>query len=94
MTDIPELTERDFARMIPMDRLRRLRSGHFTAKDIAALRKYLSLSQRDLAERLGISIDTLQNWEQDRTAPDGPARALIAIIARHPTIITRGELPV
>jgi len=85
--DIPELTERDFARMITRAQRRRLIAGTLQAGDLAALRTFLSLTQAQFAQRIGISIDTLQNWEQDRRQPDGPARALLRLIARHPRLI-------
>lgn len=87
--EIPELTEKDFDRMIPRDQRRRLISGTWEPGDLAALRKYLGLTQRQFAGRIGISIDTLQNWEQDRRHPDGPARALLRLLAKHPRLVLR-----
>lgn len=55
--------------------------------DLVALRKFLNLTQAELAGRIGISVDSLQNWEQDRRQPDGPARALLRLIAKHPRLI-------
>ena len=52
--------------------------------DIAALRARFRLSQAKFAALLGISVDTLQNWEQGRRRPHGPARVLLRIAARHP----------
>ena len=85
--EIPELTKKDFDRMIPRDQRRRLISGTWEAGDLAALRKYLGLTQQQFAGRIGISIDTLQNWEQDRRQPDGPARALLRLLAKHPRLV-------
>jgi putative transcriptional regulator len=45
------------------------------------------LTQEEFAQALGISVRTLQNWEQDRTTPEGPGLALLRIAARHPRII-------
>jgi putative transcriptional regulator len=33
---------------------------------------------------IGVSVRTLQNWEQHRTRPTGPARALLKIVASNP----------
>ena len=52
--------------------------------DVAALRSRFKLSQSKFAALLGISVDTLQNWEQGRREPDGPARVLLRIAAAHP----------
>jgi len=88
MTDNRELTEEDFARAIPARQRRRLMSGKLEGgKDVAALRKFVGLSQREFAGALGISVHTLRNWEQDRRSPEGPALALLRIAARHPRII-------
>ena len=43
------------------------------------------LSQADFAHLIGVSVKTLQNWEQDRTQPAGPARALLKIVAANPS---------
>lgn len=52
--------------------------------DVAALRKHFGLSQSKFAALLGISVDTLQNWEQKRRRPDGPAKVLLRFAATHP----------
>ena len=52
--------------------------------DVAALRARFHLSQAKFAALLGISVDTLQNWEQGRRQPDGPARVLLRVAAAHP----------
>lgn len=58
-----------------------LRTG---APDVATLRGHFQLSQAKFAALLGISVDTLQNWEQGRRVPDGPARVLLRVAAVHP----------
>jgi putative transcriptional regulator len=62
-------------------------AGHLEPGDVAALRRFVQLTQEQFAEALGISVRTLQNWEQDRVTPDGPGLALLRIAARHPRII-------
>jgi len=52
--------------------------------DVAALRARFKLSQAKFAGLLGISVDTLQNWEQHRRRPEGPAKVLLLIVATHP----------
>ena len=85
--DIPELTEADFARMITRAQRQRLIAGTWQSGDLTALRRFLGLTQEQFASRIGISVDTLQNWEQDRRQPDGPARALLRLLARHPRLV-------
>lgn len=88
MTDIPELTDEQFARAIPARLRRRLMSGRFeSGDDIAALRRFVRLTQAEFACAMGISVHTLRNWEQGRRQPEGPAIALLRIAARHPRII-------
>jgi len=55
--------------------------------NVAKLRKSVGLSQARFAAALGISIATLQNWEQRRRRPDGPARVLLNVFKRHPKIV-------
>ena len=45
---------------------------------IVTYRRSLALTQRELAQRLGVSARTLEEWEQRRRSPRGPARALLA----------------
>lgn len=40
-------------------------------------RDLAGLSQSDLAETLGVSVDSIQNWEQQRTIPMGLARVAL-----------------
>src|SRR5260370_20023201 len=55
--------------------------------DVRAVRRRLGLSQSEFAARFGFQPATLKNWEQGRTRPDGPARVLLAVIARHPEAV-------
>ncbi len=55
--------------------------------DVRALRRRLGLSQTAFAAKFGFNTATLRNWEQGRTRPDGPARVLLAVIARHPEAV-------
>ncbi len=51
--------------------------------DIKDIRGKLKVSQREFAAMLGISVRTIQNWEQKRRVPEGPARVLLEIAARY-----------
>jgi putative transcriptional regulator len=50
----------------------------------AKIRAAAGLSQSEFAELIGVPLKTLQNWEQKRTQPAGPARALLKIVAANP----------
>ena len=56
--------------------------------DVAAIREKTGLSQSAFAALLGISLRTLQDWEQGRRNPAGPAKALLRIVYRHPEILS------
>jgi putative transcriptional regulator len=57
------------------------------AVDVKGLRRKLGLSQSAFAAKFGFQPGTVRNWEQGRTQPDGPARVLLAVIARHPEAV-------
>ena len=88
MSDIPEISDSQFKSAIPAKlRARLMRVGVSSGDDVAALRRFVGLSQADFARAMEISVHTLRNWEQGRRKPDGPALALLKIAARHPGII-------
>jgi putative transcriptional regulator len=60
-----------------------------TEIDIRALREKLGLSQSEFADRYQIALRTLQQWEQGRCVPDGPARAYLKVIAHNPGAVQR-----
>ena len=56
---------------------------------VQALRERLGMSQHEFARAFGVSIDTLQNWEQGRRVPQGPARVLLTLIDQEPAMVLR-----
>jgi putative transcriptional regulator len=57
--------------------------------NVRAIREKLKLSRQEFADRFGFSIRTLQHWEQGSRHPHGPARVLLLLLQREPTIIER-----
>jgi len=57
------------------------------AEDVKAIRAKLDKSQSEFALMIGVSISTLQNWEQGRRQPEGPARALLKVAAANPRAV-------
>ncbi len=55
--------------------------------DVAAIRRSTELSQDAFAHRIGVAVGTLRNWEQRRRQPEGPARVLLALLARNPRLV-------
>jgi putative transcriptional regulator len=51
------------------------------------LRRRARLTQQQFAEKLGVPVETIRNWEQGKRAPRGPARALLAVIAHAPDTV-------
>jgi putative transcriptional regulator len=55
--------------------------------DVRALRERTGLTQADFSRMMGVSIRTLQNWEQGRREPEGPAKALLRVVQREPQAV-------
>ncbi len=87
MSDREELTREEMSRALTRTQRKRIMAGKLEPGDVAALRRFVCLTQEQFAEALGISVHTLRNWEQDRVQPDGPGLALLRIAARHPRIV-------
>jgi putative transcriptional regulator len=57
-----------------------------TAPHVREVREQTGLSQAEFARVLQVSVKTLQNWEQDRRTPTGPAAALLKIVSAAPEV--------
>lgn len=68
--------------------LRELKRGDhgrvINVPSVTTVREKTGLSQSRFAELLGVSVRTLQEWEQGRRAPSGAARTLLLIAAKNP----------
>ncbi|CAM5353375.1 MULTISPECIES: helix-turn-helix domain-containing protein [unclassified Thauera] len=56
--------------------------------DVKAIRERTGLSQTRFAYLIGVKPKTLQNWEQRRVRPAGPARALLKIVEANPAALS------
>ena len=63
------------------------RKFEFTPYDIKEIRSKLNTSQSEFAMLIGVSVSTIQNWEQGRRRPEGPARALLKIASVNPSTV-------
>lgn len=54
---------------------------------VASVRERVGLSQSRFAQLLGVSVRTLQEWEQGRRAPSGAARTLLLIAQKNPAVL-------
>ena len=68
--------------------LRELKHGEYgrvtTVPSVASIREKTGLSQARFAQLLGVSVRTLQDWEQGRRAPSGAAKTLLMIADNNP----------
>ena len=64
-----------------------VRTTQVAVPDPAQVRQSMGLSQAQFAVLLGISVRTLQNWEQGRRQPEGPARALLKVALENPSAV-------
>lgn len=64
------------------------RMTEFAQVDVKAIRRRLRKSQSEFAHMIGVSVATLQNWEQGRCRPEGPARALLKVAADNPEAVS------
>ena len=63
------------------------RLSEIKTPDVRLIRQRYGLSQTRFAALMGISVATLRNWEQGRRKPEGSARVLIEVIAKHPEAV-------
>jgi putative transcriptional regulator len=90
-----ELLKRDAKRDIGAELLRAVRDikagkgRRFKVglSPIAAARQKAELSQSEFAQLLGVSVRTLQDWEQGRRQPTGAARSLLLVAVKQPKML-------
>ncbi|MEN9904804.1 MAG: hypothetical protein RLZZ555_1369 [Pseudomonadota bacterium] len=75
---------RDMGRHMRGEGVAGARVHDFPEPDVKAIRERTGLSQTRFAYLIGVKPKTLQNWEQHRVRPAGPARALLKIVEANP----------
>jgi len=78
---------REMKRHMAGKTVRGAKSTEVPAPDVRTIREAAQISQSQFAKLIGVNLRTLQNWEQHRTQPTGPARALLKIVALNPKAI-------
>lgn len=90
------MREQDFRNLVKSVRQAgRIRRGQmkpsrvytFKPTEIKSIRSKLGKSQSEFALMIGVSVATLQNWEQGRRTPEGPAKALLKVAAQNPEAV-------
>ena len=71
-----------------LEGIRQIKAGKtgrvWTVPSVSGIRERIGLSQSQFAKLMGVSVRTLQDWEQGRRAPSGPARTLLIVADRNP----------
>lgn len=92
------MNKKDFTNLVEsIKQSGQIKKGHlrpgrvfdFSPLDIKDIRKKLHKSQREFALMIGVSLSTLQNWEQGRRKPVGPAKALLKVAAENPEAVEK-----
>lgn len=83
------LTSINQARKIHAGSLKAARVVKFNPVMVRSIRLKLHASQATFAHMIGVSIDTLQNWEQGRRRPEGPALALLKVVDVNPRAVIK-----
>ena len=81
------LTSIDQARKMHTGKLKTARVFKFHPIIVKRIRMKLHASQVTFAYMIGVSVDTLQNWEQGRRKPEGPALALLKVAEANPETV-------
>ena len=92
------MKERDFEKLVASVKQagaikrRKMKPGRrikMNSADVRSIRSQLKKSQSEFALMIGVSVSTLQNWEQGRRQPEGPARALLKVVSENPEAVAR-----
>jgi putative transcriptional regulator len=78
---------RDMGKHIRGEKVDGIRIHEIPEPDVKAIREQTGLSQTRFAYLIGVKLKTLQNWEQRRVRPTGPARALLKIVEANPNAL-------
>lgn len=79
---------RDMGRHMRGEAVVGVKVREFTEPDVKAIRERTGLTQTRFAYLIGVKPKTLQNWEQHRVRPAGPARALLKIVEENPNALS------
>lgn len=78
---VDSTSEAEIARQIAEDDALARRDA---AAYVLRVRRRTGLTQAAFAERVGVPLNTVRNWEQGKRSPAGPARALLKVLDRAP----------
>jgi putative transcriptional regulator len=55
--------------------------------DVGEIRRRWKMTQSEFSRAFGLSLDSVKNWEQGHRVPEGPAKVLLAVIAKDPRAV-------
>ena len=96
------MNDKDFQNLVAsVHQMRALMKGEdvphrrfsYPTTDVKALRTRLELTQDEFAAMIGVSVRTLQNWEQGHREPEGPAKALLRVAEMRPDAVIEALHP-
>jgi putative transcriptional regulator len=63
----------------------------YTKEQLLAIsaRQSVNLTQKEFAQLLDVSVDSVQDWEQGRRTPRGAAKTLLRVARSHPRVLAR-----
>lgn len=79
---------KDMGKHMRGEKVRGIVVREFPDPDVKAIRERTGMSQTRFAYLIGVKPKTLQNWEQRRVRPAGPARALLKIVEANPQALS------
>lgn len=77
------------AGLIKSGKMKPSRVFRHPSPDVKKIRSRLRVSQNEFALMIGVSPNTIQNWEQGLREPEGPAKALLKVAERNPKAIVK-----
>ena len=71
--------------------VKQIKGRVYTSEQLLAIsaRQSVSLTQKEFAQLLNVSIDSIQDWEQGRRSPRGAAKTLLRIAQEHPEVLEK-----
>jgi putative transcriptional regulator len=77
------------ARAIAQGKAPASRRFRVATPDVKAVREKVGLTQHEFASLIHVSVKTVQNWEQQRRTPTGPAAVLLKVVSAAPDVVLK-----
>lgn len=77
------------AELIAKGELKPAKVTRYEVADVKAIRSQLDVSQKELADAMDVSIDTVKSWEQGRRNPTGLASKVLFLLSKEPELYAK-----